>query len=66
MRGILIIMVLFALLVGSYLVFKNLSEQTSDEDGSTAIKAIEKGKRAAETLEKIQEDIQKRAREAAE
>ena len=66
MRGILFILVLFALLVGSYLVFKNISEQTSDEDGSTQIQAIEKARRGAETLEKIQEEINKRAKEAAE
>ena len=66
MRGILIIFVLFALLVGSYLVFRNLSEQTSGEDGSTRIQAIEKAKRGAETLEKIQDEIHKRVQEASE
>ena len=66
MKGILFILVLFALLVGGYLVSKNLSEQTSSEDGSTQIQAIEKGKRAAETLDKIQKKIQKQAEEAVE
>ncbi len=64
MKGFFIILLLFALLVGGYLVYRNLSEQTSDEDDITRIKAIDKGREAAETLEKIQDKIHKRAQEA--
>lgn len=66
MKGFFIILLLFALLVGGYLVYRNLSEQTSDEDDITRIKAIDKSREAAETLEKIQDKIQKRAQEASD
>lgn len=66
MKGILLILVLIALLFGTYLVYRNLSEQTSDEEDSTRIEAIEKGRKGAKTLENVQGEIHKRAQEASD
>lgn len=66
MKGILLILVLIALLFGTYLVYRNLSDQTSDEEDPTRIEAVEKGRKGAETLEKLQGEIHKRAQEASE
>ena len=66
MKGILIILVLLAILFGGYLVYRNLSEQTSVEDDTTGIRAIEKAREAVDTIEKIQKEVQRRARQSSE
>lgn len=66
MKGILIILVLLAVLFGGYLVYRNLSEQISVEDDTTSIRAIEKAREAADTIEKIQKEVQRRARQSSE
>jgi hypothetical protein len=66
MKGSLIILVLLALLVGTYLVYKNLSGHRSEPEDAGRIEAIDKARKAADQIQGMQDRIQKKAREAAQ
>jgi hypothetical protein len=66
MKGVLFILMLLALLFGGYLVYRNLSEQTSTQDGITHIEAIERGRRGAQTVQDVQDEVHRRAQQAGE
>jgi|GEM_PF-3578668 hypothetical protein len=55
MKGIWLILILIALLVGGYLVYRNLSAHTGGPEDSTRIRAIEKAREGAELLRELQQ-----------
>ena len=65
MKGTLIIVVLLALLVGSYLVYKNLSGRSSQPGDAGRIEEIEKARKAADQVQGIQEKIKRQADDAS-
>ncbi len=66
MKGLLIILVLLALLIGTFLVYRDLSEHTRGPEEGSRVEAIEKAREGAERVQGIQDEIQKRAREASQ
>lgn len=66
MRAVLLILLLLALLIGGYLVYRNLAGQTSGEGDQTRIEAIEKARRGAGKLQRVQEEIHRRAEQASD
>ena len=65
MKGVLILLVLLALLIGTFLVYRDLSEHTRGPEERGRVEAIEKAREGAERLQGIQDEVQKRAQEAS-
>jgi hypothetical protein len=64
-KGTLIIIVLLALLVGGYLVYRNLSAHAPKAGDAGRIDAIHRAKDAADQAQRLQEQLRKKAEDAS-
>ena len=65
MKAVLIILVLLALLIGSLLVYRNLSENASGPGDSSRMEAIDRARKASEQIKTIQDEVKRKAEDAA-
>jgi uncharacterized protein (UPF0333 family) len=60
LRSFLLVAVLLAMLIGTFLVVRDMNSRTTDKDGKATITAIEKADRSRKKAEEAGREMEKR------
>ncbi len=66
MKGVLILLVLLALLLGTFIVYRDLVDRTRSPEEPSRVEAIEKARERAGQVQGIQDELQRRGQDSSQ